>query len=215
MNDKPLTPRAPDRRPDATRIAEIEQAQKRQLEAVTRLVESGCDARNLPMVAIAHYDGDFPKTFDEALARADLVVTGHVTTTSFTVDPNSRLPRGASTLAVETTLKGRDASEITFQQEGGPMPQDGGIIGHFSGAPILLPGDEVLLIAQARADGGGYGSVYPMGIYFIRDGVMSVPDGSPCGWLDGRSVTDALALVRASLSGDSQESAQACDWSRF
>jgi hypothetical protein len=196
-------------------MAEINQLQQRQLDAVKRIVASGCDPRNFQMLAVSHYDGDFPRTIDDALAEADLVFRGHVTSTSFKVDPNIRLPVATSTLALDEMLKGTAVSEITLHQVGGPLPQDGGIIGHFQGEPVLLRGDEVLLIAEKRKDRDGYSAVYPLGIYSIRNGAITVPDGSPCDWLHGYSIDDALRIMRASLAGDSQDAAQPCDWSRF
>jgi hypothetical protein len=125
------------------------------------------------------------------------------------------MPRAVSTLAVDTTLKGNAVSEIVLHVAGGPMPQDGGIIGHLGGQPVLLRGDEILLLAQRRTGRDGYWTVHPLGTYYIRDGLVSVPDHNPCDWLDGYPIDDALKLIEVSLAGDPTYAAQPCDWSRF
>ena len=197
-------------------MAEIDEFRKRRYESTRALIESGCDPRNLPMVAFTHLDGLPPQTLDEALQRADLVVTAHVTSTMFTVsESNLPFPLAVSMLTVDSTMKGRSSREIILYDQGGPVPDQGGVIGIMSGNPVLLRGDEVLLLAQKRTDGDGYWSVYPVGKYYLRGGIVYVPDGSPCDWISGRSTTDVLRLVRASLSHDTEEAAQTCDWSRF
>jgi hypothetical protein len=143
------------------------------------------------------------------------VVTARVTRTAFSIDSGDAMPSAESTLAVNVTLKGTASPEVTIFQHGGPMPDDGGIIGHFQGDPILLPGDEVLLLAETRASGDGYFPVYPIGTYYTRSGAIVVPDGNPCDWLNGRSTPEVLRLVEEALSHDSREAEQLCDWSRF
>jgi hypothetical protein len=209
------TPLPPDLRPDSTRMAEIDQSRKQSFESTRALIASGCDPRNLPMVAFSHLDGLPPQTLDEALQRADLVVTAHVTKTAFTIAEGDSSPAAETTLTVDVALKGDAREEITLYQMGGPIAQNGGVIEILKGDPVLLRGDDVLLLAQKRTDVDGYWPLYPVGKYYIRDGRISVPDGSPCDWLDGRSVSDVLRLVRASLAHDTQDAAQRCDWSRF
>jgi hypothetical protein len=213
--DQRKTPLPPDLRPDSTRMAEIDQGRKQAFESTRALIASGCDPRNLPMVAVSHEDGAPPQTFDEALQRADLVVTAHVTRTAFTIAEGDSFPTADTNLNIDVMLKGDAHGEITLYQIGGPIPQNGGIIEILKGDPVLLRGDDVLLLAQKRIGADGYWSLYPVGKYYIRDGAISVPDGSPCDWLDGRSVSDVLRLVRASLAHDTQDAAQPCNWSSF
>jgi hypothetical protein len=213
--DKLGTPLAPDLRPDSTRMAEIDEKRAQRFDAINQLIASGCDPRTLPMVAVSHLDGLPPYTLDEALDKADLVVTAHVTSTTFSIRTGASLPVSESTLSVDVTLKGRAPSEITLYQGGGPLPDNGGIIGYFKGEPVLLRGDEVLLVAQTQTNSVGYRSVYPVGMYYVRAGVISVPDGNPCDWLNGRSLSDVLRLVRGSLSRETQDAEQPCNWSRF
>ena len=209
------TPLPPDLRPDSTRMAEIDQFRKRRFDATSQLIASGCDPRNLPMAALTHNDGAFPHNLGDALQQADLVVTAHVTSTKFSIDQGNPVPTADTTLIVDERLKGDAPREITLFQEGGPIPDNGGLIGIIEGDPVLLRGDDVLLLAQKRTNADGYWSIYPVGKYYIREGVVSVPDGSPCDWINSRSLNDVLRVVRASLSHDSQEAAQPCDWSRF
>ncbi len=212
--DQRQTPLPPDLRPDSTRMAEIDQARKQRFESTRALLASGCDPSNLPMLAVSHLDGLHPKTFNDALQRADLVVTAHVTKTEFTIAEGDSLPTTETTLTVDSMLKGDARGEITLYQRGGPTAQNGGVIEIFKGDPVLLRGDDVLLLAQSRTN-GGYWAVYPVGKYYVRDGAISVPEGNPCDWLDGLPQDDALRLVRAALSDDGEEAARACDWSRF
>ncbi len=196
-------------------MAEIDEFRKRRFDAISELIASRCDPRDLPLVAVSHADGDHPQTLDEALRHADVVVTARVIKTEFRLNRDVGMPTAHSTLAIDVVLKGNDASEISLYQAGGPMPDNGGIIGHFAGAPILLSGDHVLLIARKRTNGDGYRSSYPVGTYYIRGGVIRVPDSNPCDWLDGRPLSEAVALLRAAISDASDEAAQPCDWSRF
>jgi hypothetical protein len=205
----------PDLRRDSTRMAEIDGFRKKRYESTRALIASGCDPRNLPMVAVSHLDGGPPQTFDAALDRADLVVIAHVIRTTFSVNEANPIPNAFTTLAVDQPLKGGAQERILLYQAGGPIPDYGGIVGIFEGDPVLFPGDEVLLLAQKRTNADGYWSVCPVGKYYIRDGAVSVPAGSPCDWLNGRSTSDLLQLVSASLSHATQEAVQPCDWSRF
>ena len=174
------------------------------------------------MIALTHWDGAAAQSFEEALSKADLVVIAHVTKTAFKLNPGetapvNTMPLADETLAVDRTLKGEAPKELTLHQSGGPMPQGGGIIGIVKGDPVLFPGDRVLLLALKQKDGSGYGSTYPLGKYYIRDGTVAVPDGNPCNWLDGLSEANVIKLVQTSLSSyrDDLPPAHNCDWSRF
>lgn len=215
------TPLPPDLRPDAERMAEIEAGRQRHFDETSKLIASGCDPRNFPMRAISHLDGSPPGTLDEAIARADVVVIAHVTKTAFTLIAGDDQPLAHQTLVVELILKGDATREVILYTIGGPIPDDGGMIGILKGDPVLLGGDRVLLLATKKTGepyAGEYWPVYPVGKYYIRNGALYAPDGNPCNWIDGLSEGDAIQLIEASLRHKpqgAQDATHGCDWSRF
>ena len=212
------TPLPPDLRPDAERMAEIDGAHQRNLDFARRFIASGCDPRSLPLRAISHLDGLPPQGLDEAIAKADLIVTGRIKGTRFALDdsPNP-FPSAESMLMVDLVLKGAAPALITLAQAGGPVPSnDGGAIGHFAGDPVLLPGDEVIVLAMKRSDSDAYFALYPIGKYYVREGVVHTPDGNPCDSIDGLAEADVLQLIRASLQRPlSPAFPLRCNWARF
>ena len=193
------TPLPPDLRPDSTRMAEIDQGRQRRFDGISTIIASGCDPRSLPMAAVTHNDGGYPQTFDEALRTADLVATAHVTKTTFTIEQaDHEMPHAEALLAIDHKLKGDAPKTIAVYQSGGPMPDYGGIVGYVEGDPILLRGDYILLLARKRTSASGYWTVYPMGTYYIENGVIRA-GGSRCSWATGRSIDDMSDLIRRSL----------------
>lgn len=206
----------PDLRPDSTRMTEIDGIRRDRFEATRNLIATGCDPRNLPMVVFSHLDGLPPRNLQEALDRSDLVFTAQVVNTEFSIDEGDPSPSARTVLIPEITMKGDAPSEVVLYQMGGPVPDRGGVVAILLGEPVLFRGDRVLLFVQRRENLDGYRSTYPLGKYYIGDDrIISVPEGNPCDWLDGRTIEDILSLLRASQSGDTQDAAQPCDWTRF
>lgn len=183
-----------------------------------RFVASGCDVRALPTAGVGTIDFAYhPQTVGEAVARADFIVTGHVTATVFKGDFQSTLNQEAyETIVVDRTLKGDVSGTVTIQQDGGPNPGNGGLLLSAPADQVLLPGDDVLLLG-IRTGPGLYRSQYPVGKYFIRSTKVYAVEGNPCNTVDGQSVAAvATSIVASVLSGASDHFlTDACDWSRY
>jgi hypothetical protein len=144
-------------------MAEIDAGRQRAAEFTQRFIDSGCDPRSLSQQAFSHADGNPPRGLDEAIAQADLIVTGRITNTRF-INGEPFNPSAESTLAVDLTVKGTASSQITLVQSGGPVPSsDGGAIGHLEGDPVLLAGDQVILFAKKQSGTDAYVGLYPVG----------------------------------------------------
>ena len=200
-------------------MAEIEAGRQRNRDFARVFIASACDLHSLPLRAFSHNDGGFPQSLDEAIEQADIVVTGRVVDTRLTAQ-DDRLPFGLadSIVAVDQILKGSVSGEIVLHQEGGPVrTYDGGAIGYLEGDPVLLPGDEVILLAREIPGGGGYSALYPVGKYYIRDGAVHTPDGNPCDSIDGLTEADVFSAIKASLKHKppARSLTGRCNWERF
>lgn len=212
-------PLRPDTRSDAERQAEVDAAHQRDFDFAQRFIAAGCDPRVFPERSLAHADGAFPQGLDEAVAKADLIVTGRMERVQFTATQDDLYGAADGTLRVDQAIKGDASGDITLHQEGGPYGYEGGVIAHLLGDPVLLTDDHVLVLVT-KSDGnddGSYWSLYPVGKYYIRDGVVRVPEGNPCDSIDGVPLATVVDQIRSSLSrvdGQSQFP-KTCDWTRF
>ncbi|MGH8030870.1 MAG: hypothetical protein ACREO8_00530, partial [Luteimonas sp.] len=92
-----------------------------------------------------------PITDAELYRRANLIVHGVVTNSEVVADADSR-PVTVSTILPIEILKGTLSGELSLHQLGGTLP-DGQSL-QFSGRPEYVPGQEVVVFAIARPEGG-------------------------------------------------------------
>lgn len=143
-------------------------------------------------------------TLARAVRAADVIVTGTVTT----IRP-AGLALTDVTLSVEAVHKGHPTPALVIRQAGGLFPEadwHGVYIVDSANAPLMLPGDRVLLFLTAgSASAPQYGVESFTGIYQIRSGVVSTVPGNPFGsglrGLSESSFRDAIASEARSATG--------------
>jgi DNA-binding CsgD family transcriptional regulator len=202
----PKLPSTPDLRPDATREAEISQGQLENSDWSRRFIASGCDAHSLARFGIEQFAGNPYVNPDQVVAHADVIVRAHVDRTTFTVTNDSLPPRTEHVMAhallrVVETLKGEAPPRIEVDQMGGPV---GGELEEVQGQPVLLGGDEVILLAYQSSSSAGARLLYRplnyVGVYYVRDGRVYAPKDNPCATsIDGSPLKQATDFIRAVL----------------
>ena len=139
-----------------------------------------------------------PLTLTQALSQATLVVHAKVRAVTFQSNPSRGLPLATATVDVLQTAKGRSAPTITVLQLGGPVAEgSGGALAQLDTDPLLLPGDDVLLLLHpSPAAPGLYRTVIGAGVTEITHGTVRAQDGNPFGaQITGQTVPDLLALM--------------------
>lgn len=161
------------------------------------------DLRSLPRgILAANYFGG-QSTLAQAVAHADTIVVGQVSTYDFGSWGSS------STIAVDTMLKGNRATTVTFDVPGGPQPTNisftAAQLVQSEAAPILLPGDRAVLLFDRAPDGHLY--VQPFtGLYTIQGTLVQALAENPFGsTVNGESLATFIATV-VSLTGGSSPS---------
>lgn len=85
------------------------------------------------------------------------------------------------------------------------MPQaNGGALLHLAGDPILLPGDDVILLLRRSPENGTgaqrYSPLNHVGVYYVRAGLVYTPKGNPCASvIDGTPLPRVLAFIRSAV----------------
>jgi len=169
---------------------------------LNEFVAEGRDPRELPLAIIEVDSWGPPMTLPRAQREAQFVIQGRVLSTSYFSDARALgNPYSIATVEVDRVVKGKiRASTIEVLQGGGPVsnPQ-GGSLSQFPGDPLLLPGDNViLLLIPAWSDReralGRYQTVYEAGIYLVTDAGVFANTTALAGVVSGRSPDEVLAL---------------------
>lgn len=156
---------------DAERQARVDVAHERGRRYLLDFVASGQDPRSLPRIYYATFAAT-PSTIDEVVSQAALVVRGTVIETTFAFSDDG-LPTATSRVAVTVVIDGASTKEVVVEQRGGPVPQElGGALAALESDPIILPGDEVILLL--RPGGGGVFRTAHGGVYLVERGQIRV-----------------------------------------
>jgi len=201
-------PYTPDLRPDSVRMTEIAVGQQQNRDWTSRFIAAGCDPRTLSDLAFeVFYAGSTYNNPDKAIAGADVIVRAHVDDTKFSVNADDNIPNARVSLSVLESLKGEAPRTLVLDQSGGPVRQNyWGGLAHPDGVPVLLTGDEVILLAQRRPpDAGHPGGYYVLlpyrGVYYVRDGLVYATKDNPCASsIDGTPLPQEVDFIRASLA---------------
>ncbi|HWS46493.1 MAG TPA: hypothetical protein VN636_11580 [Acidimicrobiia bacterium] len=184
----------------------------------------GCDIGALPQVIAGTYDGAYAGSLREAVTTADFIVVGHVTSTTFRGDLGTPSPPGRvdspvaeTVIAVDTTIKGDVAGGLTLRQMASPLPYNGGMVVVAPSDRLLLPGDNVLILARHTPGVSGDVAEFPVGKYLTTHGVIHAVGGNPCDTIDGLSVAEASRIIVDFVQRGiaDQRLAKQCDYSRF
>jgi hypothetical protein len=197
----------PDLRPDSVRMTEIAVGQQRNRDWTNRFIAAGCDPHTLSDTTFeVFYPGPTYQNPDQAIAGADVIVRAHVDTTEFSLSGDEQIPNADVSLTVLESLKGDAPQTLVFLQGGGPVPQGyWGGLAHPEGLPILLAGDDVILLAQRRPPNAGYPGGYVLlpyrGVYYVREGKVYATKDNPCApRIDGTPLSQEVDFIRASLA---------------
>ena len=179
------------------RAAIVAQAPARNVRYLHDFAVQHRDPHTLPVIEIPSFAPP-PLTLTQALSQATLVVHAKVRTVIFQGNPGGGLPLATATVDVLQTAKGRPARTVTVLQLGGPVAEgSGGALAQLDTDPLLLPGDDVLLLLHpSPATPGLYRTVLGAGVNKITNGTVRAQDGNPFGArITGRTVPDLLAVM--------------------
>jgi hypothetical protein len=164
-------------------------AQITQEELLKQMNESPGAARGLERADLAISYATPPDTLRAALEKAEIAVTGTVTTAEFRLRSDG-LVYTFVTLVVESAEKGptKPGESVTFMQSGGPVVHPSGHGGvepqllESKADPILLPGDRVsvLLVEVEYATPATLVPAWPFtSQYRLENGVVVPVAGNP------------------------------------
>jgi hypothetical protein len=208
---------------DTTAIAEKDARQQRQIAAsqedharwLEHFKTKSVDLRSLPWKEMEAFTRPPVSTIDEAVQEAKLVVSGMATQVEFSATGIGQT-KAVVQFRVEEVLLGTagDTIEVTFT--GGPTRYGRSgepVIGYYAHSPLLLPGDEAVLILVPSSPAYP-GMLFPQGY----TGVNKVQDGqiraskregedlrtSPSPGLrrlyDGRPKAEFIAMLRDAIA---------------
>jgi len=174
-----------------------------QAEWLEGFLQNGTDPKSLEWKPFTGQAGDpGGNSLEESLRRADVVVHGTAQAAEFW--PGQTIV----TFAVITRVKGSDiesGDEIRVAFPGGPTYEPAskeGVVGYVPALPLLLPGDEAILVLQQADSSNGEVELtyYPQtwtGIYKVVSQRVEAVEGNIFGGQDvhGRSVSDAIRVL--------------------
>ncbi|HWO72098.1 MAG TPA: hypothetical protein VNN21_00905 [Dehalococcoidia bacterium] len=149
-----------------------------------------------------------PKSIDEAVKKADLIVIGSAVAVRF-LPTTPAIGRTLVTVRVDHVLKrsGSDSSqELVVAFGGGPAPYPGdpsrAVIGYVAAAPLLLPGDIAILFLQQSPGGAGwYEPQILTGVNKIQDGMAVTIEDSPLQPLiDHKPLAEAVQAIATAIA---------------
>jgi len=181
---------------DAQKQKIVDQTHERNDEFLRDFVRRQGDPRTLPVIKV-HSEEIPPATLATAVRQAQIIVRGKVMNTSFAVNPQGGMPLATATVATLQAVKGDVPESFQVRQLGGPVAQyQGGALVQLDGDPLLLPGDDVILLLRLGPDGtlrtlpGG-------GILYVVGDLVRAEDGSPISTeVNGLKVADVLHTLR-------------------
>jgi hypothetical protein len=151
------------------REAIVAAAHARNDEFLRNFVAQHRDAHSLPVGSLDTY-GAPPTNLAAAVTAADLVVHGKVQLVDFETNPSGGMPIATAEVRVLDTLKGHAVRLIAVGQLGGPVAREnGGVLVQFRMSPLILPGDEVVLLLNQVGAAEPFRVVLG-GVYFVRNG---------------------------------------------
>ncbi len=187
---------------DPNREAQVQSAYDLQAKFIRDFNASGQDPRSLHREASQSFYGG-PDSLGGALGASDFVVLATVRNVTFEPIAGQWLGQARVTIDVLRNLKGQAGPTLELIQAGSPAPTpDGhGVLQEFDVAPVLMPGDRVILML-ARVDSGALTPLPGAGIAYLEAGLVRTLDRSALqSLLSGQTETEALDLYSAGLTG--------------
>jgi hypothetical protein len=166
---------------------------------------SGIDPRSLEWVELLGDFGPPVDTLDKAVDAAALIVSGMATNVEFLPGAHG-LGEARVTFAVDAVVKGAGLmsdNEAVVVFGGGPHPDPTGeskaLMGYFAPAPLLLEGDQaVLLLKSSGKSPGTYVAVPSYGVNKVVSSTVTATEGSPVeGLFNGKLPEEVLGFLDA------------------
>ncbi len=187
---------------DAQRAQAI-QASRSEFEAHYQSWLASLDLSKVPYRSLQHrdelglYDPPAP-TLADATARADVIVLGTVRSIRPTAFDGSY-----STLDIKQAIKGSPVTTLIVHQGGGLRPTPdwkGMFIADAPDAPLLLPGDRVVVFLQQRGEGNVDIQAFS-GLYHVESGSTVSAKGNPFATqIDGKSESGLISAIQGALA---------------
>lgn len=184
-----------------------DESERKTIQATADFVARGDDPRSLRRAEQFSIAASPPSTFEESLARAELIVVAEVRSLDLISARAAGRGGTLATLAVRDVLLGGSIDTLVLQQpatveidvEG--KSATGLVLSVPSFAPALFAGDKALLLLK-KADGSEYYYALPfVGQYVERaDGKLEAVGGNPFqGQFAGLTLAQGAEKVRAAL----------------
>jgi len=163
---------------DAQKQAKVDSAHAADDQFLAAFVRSGEDPRSLPEAEVESWSA-VPANISDAIAGADVILSGQVTAVAFRPGIGGSLPISTATVAVSTLSKGASSSLVHVTQLGGPVAWGpNGSLVHLDKDELILPGDTVTLFLKIAKD-GTLRTLPGVGVYWSHGGAISAEDSNP------------------------------------
>jgi hypothetical protein len=183
--------------------AQAIQSSRAQFEARYENWLASLDLSKIPYRSLKHldelglYDPPAP-SFVDATARADVIVLGTVRSIRPTTFDGSY-----ATLDIKRAIKSSPATTLVVHQGGGLRPTadwKGMFIADAPAAPLLLPGDRVMVFLQHGAEGKLDIQAFS-GLYHLESGRVASVRGNPfAAQIDGKSESAFISVIQGALA---------------
>jgi hypothetical protein len=167
--------------------------------------KSGIDPRSLERLEEQVDFAPPPATGGEALKAATLIVSGTATNVEFRPSPHD-VGEVIVTFAISDVASGNVSGDsITLSFGGGPHPvpeslgePHNAVMSYLPAAPLLLPGDQALLLLGPAASGNAqFEPKAWFGVNPIEGGSVTTNEASPLrSMLEGKSVDEAVQSLK-------------------
>jgi hypothetical protein len=181
---------------DAQKQKVVDATHERNAAFLRDFVRRHGDPRTLPVIKVQS-EGIGPATLRQAVAEAQVIVRGKVMNTSFAVNPSGGMPVATAAVATLQVVRGVVPATFQVRQLGGPVAQyAGGALLELDVDPLLLPGDDVILLLRRGPD-GTLRTLAGDGVLYVVGDLVRAEDGSPVSTeVNGLKVSEVLRSLQ-------------------
>ena len=186
---------------ESQKAAQVQTAYGEQAQFIRDFNKSGRDPHSLRREESEAFSAG-PETLDDAMGASDIVVLAKVRELTFEPIEGQWLGQARTTIDVLYQFKGDTGATIEVIQPGSPAPtSDGsGVLQQVDVAPVLMPGDRVLLML-VRVGPTTFTPLPGAGVVYVESDQLRTVARSPLRLLlTGKSESEALALYSGSLA---------------
>jgi hypothetical protein len=182
---------------DQQKQSAVDDAHRRNVQFLESFEANKGDPRSLPVIRISTYGAPTP-SLGAAAQHASQIIRGRVQSVHFIANPAGAMPTMEATVAVKGFAKGSGAPVMRVMQSGGPVAQQGnrGALAELEEEPLILPGDDVvLLLNNASVDNTYRTATYGGCVFFVKGGLISGPTAERYG-IAGQQVDQIWSALR-------------------